>query len=200
MHEKIRIKHFSVEMIPLKVFAKIYIKHFSNHLSGLKRFAKKKIKHAMSHSIVLEIEWLITCFIFLFAKRLRPLKWFEKCFILIFAKILRGIISIEKCFISIFSCILKSLRQAKVFYLLYPRVCFISIFYAYENFFHNKNFWSYMIPPSYVLNDVDSKSRTLGLFEIKVTVMIGNDLKLTFTWPWGVVVNFKDFILIINAF
>ena len=139
MHEKIHIKHCSVEMIPLENFAKINIKHFSNHLSGLKRFAKKKIKHAMSHSIVLDIEWFITCFIFLFAKRLRPLKWFEKCFILIFAKILRGIISIEKCFISIFSCILKSLRQAKVFYLLYPRVVWlVKILIG----FRSVNYWS----------------------------------------------------------
>ena len=51
MHEKIRIKHFSIEMIPPKNFAKINIKHFSKHLSGLKLFAKRKIKHVMSHSI-----------------------------------------------------------------------------------------------------------------------------------------------------
>ena len=99
MYEIIRIKHFSIEMIPLKIFAKINIKHFSNHLSGLKRFAKRNIKHVMSHSISRTMEWLIACFIFFFAKRLRALKWLEKCFILILTKLSKKSLSQANCFI-----------------------------------------------------------------------------------------------------
>ena len=75
MHEKIRKKHFLIEMILFKNFAKININNFLNHLSGLKLFTKRKIKYVMSHFISSTIE---------------PL---------------RRIISIEKCFIRIVSCI-----------------------------------------------------------------------------------------------
>ena len=68
MHEKVRIKHFSIEMIPLKKFAKINIKHFLNHLSGIELFAKKKIKHTVIpptygyHSQQLNSIWRVSYF------------------------------------------------------------------------------------------------------------------------------------------